>query len=228
MIKAIIFDIDNTLLDFMTMKSNAINAAVDGMIANGLDIEKEIAVKQIFDIYNFKGYEHQKVLNEFITNTQGHIDYKMLAAGIVEYKLAKEASLSLYPGVKDTMINLSNFGLKLGILSDAPSREAWIRMYILKIHKIFDEVVTFDDTGFHKPAKEPFIKIKELLDVEFHECLMVGDWPERDIKGARQFGMKTAFAKYGATEIIDNSGADYELDTIHELIDIIKSENKIL
>ena len=228
MIKAIIFDIDNTLLDFMTMKFNAINAAVDGMIANGLDIEKETAVKQIFDIYNFKGYEHQKVLNEFIINTVGHIDYKMLAAGIVEYKLAKEASLSLYPGVKDTMINLSNFGLKLGILSDAPSREAWIRMYILKIHKIFDQVVTFDDTGFHKPAKEPFIKIKELLDVEFHECLMVGDWPERDIKGAKQFGMKTAFAKYGATEIINNSGADYELDTIHELIDIIRSENKIL
>ena len=228
MIKAIIFDIDNTLLDFMTMKSNAINAAVDGMIANGLDIEKETAVKQIFDIYNFKGYEHQKVLNEFITNTIGNIDYKMLAAGIVEYKLAKEASLSLYPGVKDTMINLSNFGLKLGILSDAPSREAWIRMYILKIHKIFDQVVTFDDTGFHKPAKEPFVKIKELLDVEYHQCLMVGDWPERDIKGAKQRGMKTAFAKYGATEIIDNSGADYELDTIHELIDIVRSENKIL
>ena len=228
MIKAIIFDIDNTLLDFMTMKSNAINAAVDGMIANGLDIEKEIAVQQIFDIYNFKGYEHQKVLNEFIINTVGNIDYKILAAGIVEYKLAKEASLSLYPGVKDTMINLSNFGLKLGILSDAPSREAWIRMYILKIHKIFDQVVTFNDTGFYKPAKEPFIKIKELLDVEYHQCLMVGDWPERDIKGAKQLGMKTAFAKYGATEIIDNSGADYELDTIHELIDIIRSENKIL
>ena len=228
MIKAIIFDIDNTLLDFMTMKSNAINAAVDGMIANGLNIEKETAVKQIFDIYNFKGYEHQKVLNEFIINTVGYIDYKILAAGIVEYKLAKEASLSLYPGVKDTMINLSNFGLKLGILSDAPSREAWIRMYILKIHKVFDQVVTFNDTGFHKPAKEPFIKIKELLNVEYHQCLMVGDWPERDIKGAKQFGMKTAFAKYGATEIIDNSGADYELDTIHELIDIIRSENKIL
>ena len=65
MIKAIIFDIDNTLLDFMTMKSNAINAAVDGMIANGLPIEKDLAIKQIFDIYNFKGYEHQKVLNEF-------------------------------------------------------------------------------------------------------------------------------------------------------------------
>ena len=78
MIKAIIFDIDNTLLDFMTMKSNAINAAVDGMIANGLPIEKDLAIKQIFDIYNFKGYEHQKVLNDFIVNTIDSIDYKIL------------------------------------------------------------------------------------------------------------------------------------------------------
>ena len=66
MIKAIIFDIDNTLLDFMTMKSNAISAAVDGMIKNGLKIEKDVAIEKIFNIYNSKGYEHQKVLNEFI------------------------------------------------------------------------------------------------------------------------------------------------------------------
>ena len=106
MIKAIIFDIDNTLLDFMTMKSNAISAAVNGMIKNGLDMDKQIAINQIFDIYNSKGYEHQEVLNEFIVNTTGKIDYKMLAAGLVEYKIAKESSLSLYPGVKDTLINL--------------------------------------------------------------------------------------------------------------------------
>ena len=128
MIKAIIFDIDNTLLDFMTMKSNAIKSAVDGMIKNGLDVEYDIAVKQIFDIYNEKGYEHQQVLNEFIKNTLGHVDYKILAAGIVEYKKSKDASLSLYPGVKDTLITLGKFGLKLGILSDAPSRRAWKRM----------------------------------------------------------------------------------------------------
>ncbi|MBI72129.1 MAG: hypothetical protein CMG61_01505 [Candidatus Marinimicrobia bacterium] len=228
MIKAIIFDIDNTLLDFMTMKSNAISAAVDGMKKNGLNLEKDEAIEKIFNIYNSKGYEHQKVLNEFIFNELGKIDYKMLASGIVEYKIAKEASLSLYPGVKDTLVNLSNFGLKLGILSDAPSREAWIRLYILKIHKMFDEVVTFDDTGFHKPAKEPFKKIKKLLNIDFSDCLMVGDWPERDIKGANQLGMKTAYAKYGSTEIIENSGADYELDTIHEIIEIVKSENNIL
>ena len=130
--------------------------------------------------------------------------------------------------MKETLITLAKLGLKLGILSDAPSREAWIRLYMLNIHKIFNEVVTFDDTGFHKPAKEPFIKICKKLGVDYSECLMVGDWPERDIKGAKQFGMKTAFAKYGSTENIQDSGADYDLDTILELIEIIKTENNIL
>ena len=228
MIKAIIFDLDNTLLDFMKMKSFSISAAVDGMMSLGMEIDKEYSIKEIFSIYDQKGYEHQEVLNEFILNHLDSIDYKMLAAGIVEYKIAKEASLALYPGVKDTLINLSNFGLKIGVLSDAPSREAWIRLYILKIHKIFDQVVTFNDTGFHKPAKEPFLEITERLDVLPGDCLMVGDWPERDIKGANELGMKTAYAKYGSTEFIDNSGADYDLDTIHELIEIVKTENNIL
>ena len=35
MIKAIIFDLDNTLLDFMNMKKMAITAAVDGMVEAG-------------------------------------------------------------------------------------------------------------------------------------------------------------------------------------------------
>lgn len=228
MIKAIIFDIDNTLLDFMTMKSNAIQSAVQGMIKNGLDVDENQAIKDIFEIYNSKGYEHQEVLNEYIIKILGRIDYKILAAGIVEYKAAKDASLTLYPGVKDTLIAISKFGLKLGILSDAPSREAWIRLYMLDIHKIFDEVVTFDDTGFYKPAKEPFIRICSRLDVNPDECLMVGDWPERDIKGANNLNMKTAFAKYGSTEAFEDSFADYDLDTILELVEIIKRENDIL
>ena len=225
MIKSVIFDIDNTLLDFMYMKSNAIRSGVNGMIGVGMSIDLENSIEQIFDIYNNKGYEHQEVFNEFIISKEGAINYKYLAAAIVEYKKAKEASLKLYPGVKDTLNSLAKMDLKLGILSDAPSREAWIRLYILGLHQFFDEIVTFDDTGFHKPAKEPFIKITQKLNVDYEDCLMVGDWPERDIKGAKQFNMKTAFARYGSTENIDISGADYDLNSITDLINIIIKEN---
>ena len=228
MIKAIIFDIDNTLLDFMYMKSNSIEAAVDGMILTGMKIDKSSSIRDIFNIYNSKGYEHQKVFNEFIINKIGTINYKYLAAAIVEYKKAKEASLKLYPYVRETLKQLSTMNLKIGILSDAPSREAWIRLYMLKIHNYFDEIVTFNDTGFHKPAKEPFLKIINNLQVESNECLMVGDWPERDIEGAKKLNMYTAFARYGNSDNIINSGADFDIDSIIELVDIIKNKNNRL
>ena len=225
MIKAVVFDLDNTLLDFMKMKTISINAAIDGMIESGMLIEKNKSIDEIFEIYDTKGYEHQEVFNEFIINKIGSINYKYLAAAIVEYKKAKEISLGLYPEVIPTLKKLQHMNLKLGIASDAPSREAWIRLYTLKIHNIFQDVVTFNDTGYHKPAKEPFIKISEKLNVHLNECMMVGDWPDRDIKGANQLGMKTAFARYGSTENITNSGADHDIDSLSELIDVIQSYN---
>ena len=226
MIKSIIFDLDNTLLDFMKMKSVSIKAAVNAMIDVGMEINREEAINEIFNIYDSKGYEHQEVFNEFIIKKICNINYKYLAAAILEYKKAKEISLNLYPDVIPTLNKLLSMNLNLGIVSDAPSREAWMRLYTLDLHNFFDDVVTFNDTGVYKPAKEPFIKISEKLNANLEECMMVGDWPERDIKGAGQLGMKTAFAKYGSTEDIIDSGADYDLDSLSEIIDIIKQINK--
>ena len=225
MIKAIIFDLDNTLLDFMKMKSTSINAAVSGMINAGMKIDKNKSIKEIYDIYDTKGYEHQEVFNEFIVNKEGAINYKFLAAGIVEYKKAKDKSLNLYDDVIPTLDKLLEMNLKLGVVSDAPSREAWIRLYMLNLHNKFKHVVTFDDTGYHKPAKEPFLRISNKLNLNLSECMMVGDWPDRDIKGAKQVGMKTAFAKYGSTEKVIDSGADHDLESISDLIDIVKEYN---
>jgi len=225
MIKAIIFDLDNTLLDFMSMKSSSINAAVNGMIEAGLELDSKKAKEEIFKIYENKGYEYQDVLTEFVKTHCGNVDYKILAGGIVEYKRAKEKSLKLYPDVAKTLITLSKMGLKIAILSDAPTREAWTRLYTVKLHHIFDEVVTFNDTGVHKPGKEPFMLMIDRLKIDSKDCLMVGDWPDRDIKGAKQFGMKTAFAKYGNSENIAHSDADYDLEHFSDLLDIIKKEN---
>ena len=43
MIQAVIFDLDNTLLDFMNMKTKAVDAALLGMIEAGLQIDIEVA-----------------------------------------------------------------------------------------------------------------------------------------------------------------------------------------
>ena len=54
MIKAIIFDLDNTLLDFVKMKRFAVRAAVTAMNEAGLGVDEKKAFDDIFDLY-FKG-----------------------------------------------------------------------------------------------------------------------------------------------------------------------------
>ena len=61
MIKAIIFDLDNTLLDFVKMKRFAVRAAVTAMNEAGLGVDEKKAFDDIFDLYLNKGWEHQQV-----------------------------------------------------------------------------------------------------------------------------------------------------------------------
>jgi len=225
MIKAVIFDLDNTLLDFMTMKSSAVNAGVRGMKEAGLNVDTDETIKQIFDIYNEKGYEYQEVFDDFIKQKIGHLDYRILASAIMAYRKSKEANLMLYPNVNRTLFMLSKMGLKLGVVSDAPSREAWLRLCYVNLHHIFDAVVTFNVTGVHKPSPVPFLKVTELLDIPPEEMIMIGDWPERDVIGAKEVGMMTAFAKYGDTFGTEYSGADFDLNDIYELISIVNKIN---
>ncbi|MEO0224104.1 MAG: TIGR02253 family HAD-type hydrolase [candidate division WOR-3 bacterium] len=225
MIKGIIFDLDNTLVDFTRFKENSIKSAIEAMIDAGLKIDPETAYKKIFQIYEEKGWEYQKVFDDFLIEFLGYIDYKILASGIVAYRRAKEGSLVLYPNVTRTLLSLVKKGIKLAVVSDAPALQVWTRLVQMNLHHIFDVVITFDDTGKRKPEPEPFLKALEKLKLKPEEVIMVGDWAERDIVGAKKVGIKTIFARYGNTFGTVNSGADWEIDDIEEIIKIVEEVN---
>lgn len=225
MIKAVVFDVDNTLVDFMKMKTAAVDAAIDAMIDAGLDIRKAEAQKRIFAIYDKKGIEFQQVFDEFLGGVQGEVDYRILANGILAYRRAREGVLVAYPHVKMALMKLVRMGVRLGVVSDAPKLQAWMRLGSLGIDDLFEVVVTLDDTGKRKPAPEPFEKALELLGVEPQEAVMVGDWAERDILGAKEIGMYTVFARYGDSFGTKHSGADADIDDILELIPFIERLN---
>ena len=227
LIKGVVFDLDNTLLDFMKMKQVAVRSAIRGMIEAGLEIDEKKSFDNIISLYEKIGWENQKVFDIFLKNSIGYVDNKFLAAGIVAYRRAREANLLAYPNVNKTLIDLTKLGMKLAVVSDAPSREAWMRIYYLNLYHFFDVVVTFDDSGERKPSSLPFEMALKKLGLKPGSSLMIGDWPERDVVGAKKIGMKTAFASYGDTFGTKNSGADWDVEDISELVTIIKKNNNI-
>ena len=225
MIKAVVFDLDNTLVDFMRVKRAAVEGAVEGMIDAGLRGSKEEAIKRVFNMYDREGIEDQRVFDKLLVEVYGEIPYRILAAGVLGYRRAKEGRLVLYPHVRITIVNLIRMGLKLGLVSDAPRMSVWMRLNSLGLDAYFDTVVTTDDTGKKKPDPAPFFMALSKLGVKPEEAIMVGDWAERDMVGAKAVGMKTAFARYGDDFDTKEPGADFELSDISELVDIIKKLN---
>ncbi|MBM3325721.1 MAG: TIGR02253 family HAD-type hydrolase [Calditrichaeota bacterium] len=223
MIKAVIFDLDNTLVDFMRMKKEAVKASVAAMVDAGLDLSYKDAYESVMGIYDAEGIEYQEVFDHFLREHYGRIDHKVLAAAVVGYRRARDAALVLYPHVTSTLTQLVKQGVKLALLTDAPPKQAWLRLCYLNLHHLFDSVITSEDVGERKPSPKGFRMVLEALNVAPQEALMVGDWPDRDVKGAKSAGIRTVFAKYGERVFQGESGADWEIDDISELLNIVRS-----
>jgi len=221
MIKAVLFDLDNTLIDFMQMKRNSCEAAISAMIDAGLKVNKEKALKKLFKLYDKYGLEDKKIFQKFLTEEKGIIDYRILANAIVAYRKVRTSYLQPFPHTDFVLIKLKSKGIKLAIVTDAPRLKAWLRLMAMKIGNFFDIVVAFEDTKELKPSNLPFKVALKKLKLKPEQCLMVGDLPHRDIEGAKKLGIKTCFAKYGNAKV-KKSKADYEINDIKELLKIVK------
>jgi putative hydrolase of the HAD superfamily len=221
MLRGVFFDLDNTLLDFMHMKRVSVEAAVMAMLDAGMPLKREDAYAEIVRIYDRVGIEHQEIFQLFLREHFGTIEYKWLAAAVVAYRRARDGVLVTYPHVRSTLTELLRRGLRLAVISDAPRLNAWLRLCQLDLHHVFDPVITFEDTGHRKPSPMPFERALERMGMQPSEVIMVGDWPERDMVGAGRLGIKTVFARYGDITGTPASGADYDIDDISQLVQVI-------
>jgi len=224
MIKAVLFDLDNTLIDFLKMKKMSVEAAVTAMIDAGLPMEKEKALRLLWNLYDDYGIEYGEILQQFLRKVLGRVDYKILASGIIAYRRVKSGFLEPYPHVIPTLIKLLEHGYRLAVVSDAPRMKAWLRLASMKITDFFDVVITADDAkGKRKPDPLPYKLALEGLHLRPGNVIFVGDNPNRDILGASRLGIRTVLAKYGEWSK-SRKGAgrpDYEITDISQLLKIV-------
>ena len=195
--KAILFDLDNTLIDFMRMKRQSCGAAVDAMIKAGLKADRRKTLKPLFELYDRHGYEYKGVFQDLIREMTGKVDYGIVGSGIVAYRKARETLLVSYPDIKPTIDQLRRKGIKLAIVTDAPRIEAWIRLAAIGIQDKFNCVITFDDSKVKKPSLRPLRMALKKLKVHPQDALVVGDSMSKDMVPAKKLGMMSVLAEYG-------------------------------
>jgi putative hydrolase of the HAD superfamily len=225
-VRAVLFDLDNTLVDLTGMKRVASDAAARAMLAAGADFPfsadeagdilfgeylPDLESDTVFELFLRK--HHRRALGM----GQHQVD-RITAAAVNAYLRAKMLRTEPYPGVRPTLVALTKAGLRLGVVTDAPRFKAYQRLDAAGISDFFEVVVTFSDHGERKPAERPFRTALELLGLPPHQVLMVGDWPERDVAGAQAVGMRTAWARYGNPAASVPLEAEVVLDRVEDLI----------
>jgi putative hydrolase of the HAD superfamily len=214
MIKAIFFDIDNTLYDSATLSQMARKNSVRAMIDAGLDVSEDKLFEDLSSVIKKYGSNYPRHYDELL-KIYDKVDQKIIAAGVVAYEHTKNAYLKPLPGVVPTLIELKKEYL-LGVISNGLTIKQWEKLVGLRFHHFFDEVVTSQECECEKPAPEIFLAALRDLDVKPNEAVMVGDKYEIDIKGAREVGMHAIWLK---AEVPKSSN---EISSFPQIINIVK------
>jgi len=216
-LKAVIFDMDNTLFDFVEAKLIAC-AAVIAFVQ--VPVEPVVLLK--YFLRPIHGFESHKNIRDFLHDNNCFSDATFIQCCAI-YDEEKIAAIKPYPHVAETLSALRARGLKLGVVTDAHNGNALKRLKKAGLEKFFDAVITMDMHGKAKPSPEPFLLSMSKLGVNASETMLVGDSIRRDILPAKALGMFTVHAAYGDRNFHEGErdGADCVIHGIEEVIGVV-------
>ncbi len=190
MLKAVLFDLDDTLYNTTKQVTAARKNAARKMVAAGLLCDEAKALSELSRIADITGPNYQKHFNDLIKRLSMPPNPKIVAAGVIGYHDGKRRHLKPYPCLKRELTKLRGAGFRLGIVSDGVQTKQWEKIMRLGIDGFFDAVVISEEESQNKPSAKPFLKAAKILGVKPSECVVVGDRVDRDVAGAHNAGMK--------------------------------------
>ncbi len=226
-IRAIVFDLDNTLL-----KSKI--GAKQGLL---------VAAKLISNELKKKGYSYgytrlfrmlQGIDREMLGWKQRYnrdhwwktlikqlglkrLDTSWIHKTTLRYWETYAGNSPPFVDAESTLKRLKSLGLRLGMVSDSDGTPGMKMKRIgrQRFHKIFSAIVVAgEDTPRVKPGHEAFRLIAEKLGVRPEKCVYVGDNPRTDIRGAKAVGMTTVIVKRRGN---DGGNPTYRIGALREL-----------
>ncbi len=200
--KHLFFDLDNTLWDF---QANAREAFRD--IFHELDLFSRIpdfnGFLELYEKYNEhlwleyrKGrIKKDQLRTERMVMTFGelNIDDRELISRVSElYVNTAPRKTNLFPGVHETLEYLAA-KYKMYILTNGFSEIQVRKIQNCGLQGYFSKLFMAEMVGYQKPDKRFFEYAVKSLHAHKEDCLMIGDDPEADIRGAWNAGIDQVF-----------------------------------
>lgn len=202
MIQGILFDLDDTLYAYAPAHEKA-DAALTKAAAADLSISREtwehtysLAKAQVKARIPTQGASHNRLL--YIQNTLELLQVKPVPMSLRLYECYWDTFLSnmhLQPNVRSCLDFCVQNGIKLGICSDLTAHIQHRKLEKLGLCAYFDAIVTSEEAGAEKPDERMFFYALEQLKTPKKDTLFVGDSLQKDIDGAKAFGLKSMLAK---------------------------------
>lgn len=210
MIKAIIFDLDNTLIDRQKAFREMLERKFH-VLFNNEDLIQEMVDYIIKEDKNGT-VERIDVFTKWVTKYQ----VTCISAKQLDQEWSNESGSAafLYDDVRATLTKLKE-KYKIAILTNGNKVSQRRKLQTIDIYDLLDYSLVSDEIGIRKPNKEIFEYTAKQLGLNTNECVYVGDNYNVDVIGSRNAGMLPVF--------ISRNGQTYEdvinIKAIKDLLD---------
>ena len=212
MIKAVVFDFDDVIVDTQKIKFSAYSKVLKSY---GIAITEEEYVK-----------EWKKTSNgvkSILEKNKNKLDFETFREESTRIYL--EFLQSKLKPIEGAIEVLGKIKLKKGLASNSKEEHVAYSGDKLKIRDMFDAIVTGSDVSRPKPDPEIYLAVANLLGIKAQKCLAVDDHIV-GIKAAKAAGMITAAIPHGYSQDQDFSEADFVLKGIKDVPKLIEQLNR--
>ncbi|MYL56030.1 HAD-IA family hydrolase [Virgibacillus halodenitrificans] len=188
MIKAVIFDLDDTLISEKEYIESGYRH-ISKILSNKLNIGEKIIYKLLFELLSINS---KNVLNRLLDRIGVSYTNEDILGLVTEYR-AHHPNISFFNDVIPILEHLKKNNIKTGIITDGYANAQRQKLNAVNALKYFKEVIVTDELGrdFWKPHPKAFEVMRDKLSVEYDEMMYVGDNPEKDFYIGKVIPIKT-------------------------------------
>ena len=220
MIRAVIFDLDGTLLNRDASLISFIDDQYERWREVLSPITKETYIARFLELdchgYVWKDKVYQQLIDEFQINTTWE---QLLSDYMEEF----QHHCIPFCNLRLMLEQIKEQFIQVGMITNGKGTFQMNNIKALEIEEFFDVILVSELEGIKKPNPEIFQRALKSLNVSANECVFVGDHPTNDVKAAIDAGMIGVWKRAMQWEEVDS---DYIIDDLIELLPVIERLNE--